>query len=136
VKALLSNNDINATAVAIEVTQKPLQPLKVQFHVSPAFWEFYFSPTHTLELTKPESAKAKSLVRIAYKAFQMGLPFLTGGVDPTSELLVNSHFDKIQEMKEWEKSPFQNYQVVVAGGGKWKCQEALPCFRPDSDTAV
>jgi len=27
-----------------------------------------------------------------------------------------------------QKSPFQNYQVVVEGGGKWKCQEALPCF--------
>jgi len=130
VDGLLANNDINATAIAISVAQEdPLEEeLTIEFHVTRDFWEFYYNPTHTLRFTKPESVKAKSLVRIAYKGFDTDLPFENPGVDPLSEKLSHSHKEKIELMREgdYPLNPFQAFQVVEDGRkGGYKCLPAL-----------
>jgi hypothetical protein len=59
-------------------------------------------------------AKARSLVRIAYKAFEIGLPFDDSSIDPGSEVLYRSHTAKVDEMKDWADSPFANMRLEQA----------------------
>jgi len=130
VDGLLANNDINATAIAITVTKEdPLDDeLTMEFHATKHFWEFYYNPSHTLRFTNPESAKAKSLARIAYKGLDMDLPFENPGVDPQSENLAKSHKEKIEEMRErdYPHNPFKNFQVVHdRQSGGFKCIPAI-----------
>jgi hypothetical protein len=84
-KSLLDNNDINATAVAIEVQRDNHGVLLVEFHVSLHFWGFLFGG-RVLKAVNPASAQTKTLVRLAYKAFPMNLEFDGANIDPCSEI--------------------------------------------------
>jgi hypothetical protein len=114
-QSLLENNDINATAVAINVHEfVPGQPAKFTVGASAHFWEFILSESHVLKAVNPERAKARSLVRMAYKSFEMGLPFDDSGIDPGSEVLYKSHQDKFHAMKDWAGSPFADMYLERA----------------------
>lgn len=82
------------------------KPPYIKNQVSPYFWEIFFDPSHTLKPKNPRAAKAKTLISLAYQAFQMGLPFVDGGINPFSKTLARSHKDKIQKMRhgKWEKT--------------------------------
>jgi hypothetical protein len=114
-QSLLASNDINATAVAINVYEtEPGQPVKFTVEASAHFWEFILSERHVLKAVNPSRAKARSLVRMAYKAFEMGLPFDDSSIDPGSEVLYRSHKEKVDEMKDWADSPFANMRLERA----------------------
>jgi hypothetical protein len=114
-QSLLLNNDINATAVAINVYDvSPGHPVKFTVEASAHFWEFILREGHILKAVNPSRAKARSLVRMAYKAFEMGLTFDDHGIDPGSEVLYRSHKDKVDEMKDWADSPFANMRLELA----------------------
>jgi hypothetical protein len=53
---------------------------------------------------------ANTFVRMAYKAFQMELKHSFGQIDPTRGTLAKSQKEKFDKMKEWDDSPFHEYQ--------------------------
>lgn len=62
-------------------------------------------------------AGSRSLVRLAFKSFEMGIPFMKinlEGVDldPFGEVLFKSHKEKIEQMKDWAQSPFKGMEIV------------------------
>lgn len=65
--------------------------------------------------------KAKTLVRLAYKAFQMNLLFEDGGIEQTSETLARSHRKKFEEMGDWDSNPFKDYIVMNREFGGYVC---------------
>ncbi len=71
---LLSNNDINATAFAIGVSEVNGM-LSFEFEVSPYFWRFFLSKEHILSAVQPRHAKTRTLVQLALKSLEMHLPF-------------------------------------------------------------
>jgi hypothetical protein len=59
----------------------------------------------------PPRAKAHSLVRMAYKAFEMSLPFDDCGIDPGSEVLYKSHKDKVEQDEGLGRQPFCKHET-------------------------
>jgi hypothetical protein len=118
---LLENNDINATAIAINVVSHPNGSSTIDVHVSPHFWGFFFDEKKVLKAVAPDRCRTKTLVRLAYKSFQMELPFEDGDIDPTSEVIAMSHRKKIEEMGEWTNNPFQMYTVWNKESGGHYC---------------
>jgi hypothetical protein len=140
---LLENNDINATSFAIhckamvtdpddeekEIIWEPLVhgdeavdiDIKYEFCATDAFWKWWYDERHVFEACKPQECKAKTFVRLAFKSFQQGYPFLDGGIDPASEILPNSQAKKVKEMGVWPKdeSPFQHLSLKRMGGA-WR----------------
>ena len=126
-EALLSNNDINATAAAFEVRIDRTNLEDLSVHVSimcaPSFWHFFFGD-RVLRCIHKKRCCAKSLARIAYKAFQMKLDFDGIGIDPTSEIIAASHKKKIEEMREsgWSSNPFKLLNISQAKKGGFKVE--------------
>ena len=52
---------------------------------------------------------ATTLVRIAFKAYELGFPF-TCNIDPTDDTIAESQKIKFDKMKDWSNSPFHPYQ--------------------------
>ena len=134
-KKLVENNDINATAVAIEVVNTaPAEngsdnDVSLRLEVSASFWEFLLGR----RILRPVFGKngARTLVRLAYKAFQMNLEF-HHDIDPRNENIFKSHREKIVEMNEkWPQSPFQNMRVLQARGNAF-CLD--PTSQPEECT--
>ena len=119
--SLMKNNDINATGVVLRVTAaKDKSTYSIdECEISPVFWEFLLSSDHVLRVNHPNRYGAKSLIRLAYKAFQMKLPFDSNGLAPFTETIAKSHVDKLKEMKNWKESPVFIYKANNAkkGGG-------------------
>ena len=60
-------------------------------------------------------------MRLAYKSFELGIPFDNKDpagktIDPHSEVLFKSHAEKIEKMKDWNGSPFRLMQVEKKSG--------------------
>ena len=53
---------------------------------------------------------ANTCVCMAYKAFQMELKHSFVQIDPTRGTLAKSQKEKFDKMKEWDDSPFHEYQ--------------------------
>ena len=76
-----------------------------------------------MKLLITDKATPKNWVRLAYKAFQMKIPFDSGGMDVTtrriykegSNQLVESHAKKVHEMEKWEDNPFKAMKLVQIG---------------------
>jgi hypothetical protein len=51
---------------------------------------------------------------MAYKAYEMDLPFDVSGIDPGSEVLYRSHKEKVDGMKDWADNPFANMHLELA----------------------
>jgi hypothetical protein len=54
--------------------------------------------------------EATTLVRMAFKAFELGFPFTFGGLDPTVGTIAESQKVKFDKMKGWNDIPFHAYQ--------------------------
>jgi hypothetical protein len=112
-QAVLDNNDVNATGVAIDIVFGPEpETVSINFHVTEMFWEWALSKDHILRAINPVSAKAKTLVRLAKKSLDMRLPFDDGNISPDSELLPKSAKDKVEEVQQgWNSGPFSGMTV-------------------------
>ena len=121
-EGFLQNNDINATAVCIEVEDDDIN--YISLHVSPHFWEFFFSSEKERVLKATRTGLGmRTFIRLAYKSYEMKIPFLevdTDGVNlwDMNETIFSSHTKKVEEMnKEWELSPFRYCKINKAAGG-------------------
>jgi hypothetical protein len=138
VEGFLENNDINATAACINVTRMDASSdddsdngsdalIDFDFHFAPEFWHFFLSSATERKLCAISlAAGSRSLVRLAFKSFEMGIPFsskrLDGtAIDPSADPLFASHKEKIKAMQQWQDSPFRIMHIVTdttsAGGG-------------------
>lgn len=119
-EGFLNNNDINATAVCIEFTGDDGVSPVVKVH--PLFWEFVLSGSERVLKASKADVEAKTLVRLAFKSFELGIPF--DNKDPTGKtieahvgVLYKSHVSKIEKMKEWPDSPFRSMKVEKKNNG-------------------
>lgn len=115
--AFLDNNDINATAVCIEATQDGFK-----FKVHPTYWEFLLSYPDRILKPSRTGVRAKTLVRLAFKSYELGIPFDDKDpsgvpIDAQSEPIYKSHVDKINKMKDWKDSPFRRMRVEQKTNG-------------------
>ena len=104
VEELLLNNDINATAIGLDISvfvggeadtdKLDSGDILIVPHFGKHFWEFAYSDTHSLKPTRA-NAGAKTFVRLQYKSCQMELP-VSGAkhMDLFSEILSKSHKEK------------------------------------------
>jgi hypothetical protein len=89
------------------------------FHFAPEFWHFFLSSATERKLCAvSHAAGSRSLVRLAFKSFEMGIPFssekLDGtSIDPCADQLFASHKEKIEAMQRWEDSPFRIMHIVT-----------------------
>ena len=79
--SLLQKNDVNTTAVCFEVTSTGTS-LDMYVIFSPAYYQFLLTEKHVVRPVLPSNCGAKTFFRIAYKLYQMELPFGTCGVKP------------------------------------------------------
>ena len=115
----LANNDINITASCIDVDITKDDLLAID--ASDCFKAFVFQPAvdrkiQTVNTVNTEAYSATTAVCLAYKAFQHeSFEFSMGGLDVTKGLIAKSQKKKIGEMKDWDKSPFLEYQCNKRG---------------------
>ena len=115
IAALKDNCDINAVAVFVHVKVNEKKVSSVKWDVAPQFWHFLFFE-HILKSYQTDSP-ARTLVRLAYKSFQMGLPFDQGTLSPMDGDLFSSHKRKFEEMEEsWDKFPLKRYRIKEKSG--------------------
>ena len=107
----MQNCDINAVAVLVHVKVANKLVISVEWIIGAQFQDFLLLK-HVLRSWKTESP-ARTLVRMTYKSYQMGLPFDPFVQDPLSILdgeLFESHKKKHEEMlAKWEEYPFKDY---------------------------
>jgi hypothetical protein len=113
-KGFLDNNDINATAVCIEVSHSGSSTAVFKAH--PSLWEFILSGSGTEERVLKASkadVKARTLICLSFKSFELDTPLAFDDKDPTgktidphSEALFKRHTKKIEKMKNWKYLPF------------------------------
>ena len=63
--------------------------------------------------------EANTLVRMTFKAFELGFPFTFDDIDPTVGTIAASQKVKFDKMKAWSDSPFHPYQ----------CSKVLTCYK-------
>ena len=107
---LISNFDINAVAVCVHVLVENDIIASVKWTVTPQFWHFLLvDPTLQSWWTDSPS---RTLVRLAYKSYDMGIPFSRSSLSLTNGELFTSHRKKVEEMKEkWDDYPFIDYKL-------------------------
>ena len=99
--SFLHNNDLNVTGACLDVDFSRNE--LVTLHASPSFWKFAFDKNcnRIIQVEKPfdtSEYEATTLVRMAYKAFELQFPFEFGCIDPTVGTLAMSQkvkFDKV-----------------------------------------
>ena len=112
--SFLDNNDLNVTGACLDVNF--VRNELVTLHASPCFWKFAFDKNANriiqVEKTFDTSGyEATTLVRMAFKAFELGFPFTFGTMDPTIGTIAESQKVKFEKMKDWNDSPFHAYQL-------------------------
>jgi hypothetical protein len=117
--AWIPTSRYNATSACIEVTG--LNPVQCTVKGTPWLWEFLLQTNCKLQASRT-GVGARTLVRIAYKSFKMGIPF--EATDPAgaqimaeSEPVFNPHVEKAKELEGWDLSPFTYMKLVKASKG-------------------
>ena len=65
---------------------------------------------------RPRQAKAKTLVRLAFKSLEMNLPFDDCAIDSKSERLPRSQKEKVDRLnQEWSGNPLSQYTINPVG---------------------
>ncbi len=112
---LLSNNDINATAFSIGVSEVNGM-LSFEFEVSPHFWHFFLSQEHILSAVWPRHTKMKTLVWLAFKSLEMHFPFDDCAIDSRSKKLLRSQKEKVDHLnRDWTGNPLSAYSINQTG---------------------
>ena len=150
-KYLQENCDINAVAVYVHVHVENKVVRSSEWTVSPEYWHFLLVD-RTLQSWRAENP-AQTLVRLAFKSYQMKLPFSTSFLSLLDGILFVSHQKKIHEMEsKWKDYPFSEYKLKQKTGksfyfirfrvecacgrkGNLRCvsQQCAPCCRKDSN---
>ena len=108
--SLINNFDINAVAVCVHVKVRNKKVTSVNWIVTPEFWHFVFAD-QTLRLWRTDSP-SRTLVRLAFKSYQMGLDFSWSDLSLTDGELFSSHRKKVEVMeKQWDAYPFSDYKL-------------------------
>ena len=115
-KTILANNDINCTQVCLELTKQ--DPLEYNIHCGGNFWEFLLTNEHTLDFVPRvgETIGARNWIRLAYKAFDMGLHFQADNFDlPIQRDLPirPPHKAKVDLLADWDANPFRDLELVL-----------------------
>ena len=109
-KNLTENFDINAVAVCICVSVANDKASTVEWLITPEFWHFVLEDK-TLRSWRTDSP-ARTLVRLAYKSYQMGLSFSMSSLSLSDGELFTSHKRKVEEMERaWVEYPFADYKL-------------------------
>jgi len=116
----LNNNDINATAVCIEVTSG--ETVSAVFKAHRSFWDFVLSGTERQLKAVKAGVDVKTFVRLAFKSFELGIQFSEKdpsgkAIDLYSEVLYKSHVEKIEKMSKWDSSPFLRMKIEKKSRG-------------------
>ena len=112
-RAMLTNNDINVTACCFDVDFSKEELISI--HAAPCFGEFLFQSktNRVIRVAKPydTSDYEATLVRIAFKAFDLDLPFSFSDLTPedVGGTIAESQKVKIDQMAAWHNSPFLTY---------------------------
>lgn len=123
---LLNDNDVSATAVVIEAYRESFGgEVVMKIHARPEFWEFFFGPNHIIRPINPQRCGVNTMIRVVYKAMQMGLGFDLADLDPTRGSFRESSVYKLQQMKDYPGNPFTEYQVVPSLEGTASSDVAL-----------
>ena len=112
----------------------------VSIHAAPCFWEFLFQnkTKRMIRVANPYDTSdygATTLVRIAYKAFDLGFPFTFGDLTPedVGGTIAESQKVKMDLMSDWHNSPFLTYKCkkektyykIVKKHSQEKCVKCL-----------
>ena len=132
--SFLQNNDLNVTGACLDVDFSWDQPLTL--HASPCFWKFAFdkNANQKIQVAKRYDTTeygANTLVRMAFKAFELNFPFTFGSLDPTVGTIAELQKEKFNKMKAWTNSPFHNYQSEKKKSHYWiiKKHEQVKCVK-------
>ena len=108
----MANCDIIAVAICVLVVVENSEVSATKWIVTPEFWHFLLI-SRTLQSWRTDSP-ARTLVRMAYKAYQMKIPFSFSSLSLLEGDLFASHQKKILEMKaEWPEYPFSDFRLRV-----------------------
>ena len=107
---MLQNCDINVVAVFAKVVVSGRKIQTVHWTIGAQFWDFLFFD-HTLRSWQTDSP-SRTLIRLAFKSYQMGIPFDKGLLSPLEGEFFNSHKTKLLEMdQKWDQYPFKTYRL-------------------------
>ena len=140
--SFLANNDINITASCLLVNFANVEGSLFSIHASPCFWRLVFDISHRIiqpvNVINAGDYKLTTLIRIAFKAFQMkqfGYSFGKVDIatlDDSKLTLAKSQKNKFDEMKDWVDSPFLEYQCNPRQNGSYfamvKKHTKVTCF--------
>ena len=108
----MRNCDINAVAVFVHVKVVNKLAISTEWFVGAQFWDFLLFD-HVLKSWKTDSP-ARTFVRLAYKSYQMRLPFASDHLSILDGQVFKSHKTKHEEMLDkWEDYRFKNYRLIV-----------------------
>ena len=116
--SLLQNNDVNETAVCFEVMSTGTN-LDISVICAPAYWQFLLTEKHVVRPVLTSDFGAKIFFLIAYKLYQMDLPFYMCGVKTYTGKIATSHNYKLEGVQSDRDHHFfwnlrVKKQVVVA----------------------
>ena len=93
--SLLHNNYVNATAVCFEGTSTGAS-LDISVIYAPAYWKFLLIEKHVVRPVLPSNFGSKTFVCIAYKSYQMYLPFYMCVVKPYNVKIATIHKENLE----------------------------------------
>ena len=103
VRNVLDNNDINITAVCVNISRDGDNDINIDWTIRPVFWHFLLKD-RMLRHTNTDTA-ARTLMRVCYKSYKIGIPCDCSGLIPYDGVLYKSHKKKIDAMGAWVSGP-------------------------------
>ena len=99
--------------------------LDISVICAPAYWQFLLTEKHVVNPVLPSNCGVKKIVRVAYKSYQMNLPFDMCGVKPCNGKISMSHKDKLEEVQRERDHHFsRNFRIIkTSGSGYQICRE-------------
>jgi len=127
--------DINMVAICCQIEVIDGKVSGVEVFVHPRFWEFaLFNPIVTpIRFATP----ALTYIRAAYKAFTHGLQINLGGLNPCVGEFYRSHQDKVEAMKDWDKSPFSMFKIrrTTSSAFEFALRQCVNCPQRSTSSA-
>ena len=131
VDSLMANCDINAVAVFVIVKVVAKKVFSAEWVVGPQFWDFLLFD-RVLRSQQTDSP-ARTLIRLTFKSYQMGLPFSEEPLSLLDGEVFSSHKKKHEEMlSKWKDYPFKHYGLKHKSKKSYKFRRTYvecPCGR-------
>jgi hypothetical protein len=103
---LVEGCDINAVQAGFTVDENG----EIAWRIGPAFFHFILSD-HTLRPINLGSPSA-TMVRLAYKAYQLRLPVTYDGLNCLRGVVFESHSEKVKALNDWSDNPFLEFRLI------------------------